>query len=71
MASQLSYEHEDRHLLLAPLKGQIDPAKSDYTVGKVKVEIRLAKVVAGRWGSLVGDSPDRTFRSSSFRPHHA
>ncbi|KAI0726173.1 SGS-domain-containing protein [Fomitopsis betulina] len=54
----LSYEHSDKTLLLAPLKGQIDPAKSDYTVGKVKVEIRLAKVAAGRWGSLVGDSPD-------------
>lgn len=64
MASQLSYEHSDKTLLLAPLKGQIDPAKSDYTVGKVKVEIRLAKVAAGRWGSLVGDSPDRKSRPS-------
>lgn len=44
---------------MQPLKGQIDPEKSDYTVGKVKVEIRIVKMVQGRWGSLVGDSPDR------------
>lgn len=60
---QLVYKHDDRELVLQPLKGQIDPAKSEYTVGKVKVEIRLAKLAQGRWGALVGDEPDRTFRT--------
>lgn len=53
------YQNGDNVLSLQPLKGQIDPTKSDYTVGRVKVEIRLAKMVQGRWGSLVGDAPDR------------
>lgn len=48
--------------MLEPLKGQIDPAKSEFTVGKVKVEIRLAKMLSGRWGGLIGDSPDRKWR---------
>lgn len=56
---QLVYQNGDSVLSLQPLKGQIDPTKSDYTVGKVKVEIRLAKMVQGRWGNLVGDAPDR------------
>ncbi|KAL4243495.1 Protein Sgt1-like protein [Abortiporus biennis] len=54
----LLYSHEDKVLSLEPLKGQIDTEKSDYSVGKVKVEIRLVKSVQGRWGSLVGDAPD-------------
>lgn len=53
------YQNGDKVLSLQPLKGQIDPTKSDYTVGKVKVEIRLAKMAQGRWGALVGDAPDR------------
>ena len=44
---------------LDPLRGQIDAEKSDYTVGKVKVEIRFAKATAIKWGGLVGDTPDR------------
>jgi suppressor of G2 allele of SKP1 len=56
---QLTYQNGDKVLSLQPLKGQIDPSKSDYAVGQVKVEIRLAKMVQGRWGSLVGDTPDR------------
>jgi len=56
---QLLYQNGDKVLSLQPLKGQIDPTKSDYTVGKVKVEIRLAKMVLGRWGGLVGEAPDR------------
>jgi suppressor of G2 allele of SKP1 len=44
---------------LEPLKGQINPDASDFTVGKVKVEIRLAKMASGRWLELVGDAPDR------------
>ncbi|KAH0838284.1 Sgt1 protein [Lanmaoa asiatica] len=55
---KLLYQNGDKVLSLQPLKGQIDPTKSNYTVGKVKVEIRLAKMVQGRWGSLVGDAPD-------------
>jgi len=50
---------------LEPLKGQIDPSASDYTVGKIKVEIRLVKMIPGRWGSLVGDSPDPLANSPS------
>ncbi|KZT65593.1 SGS-domain-containing protein [Daedalea quercina L-15889] len=68
----LSYENGKKTLQLAPLKGQIDPSKSDYTVGKVKIEIRLAKVVSGRWGAIVGDSPDplstATFTPSATAP---
>lgn len=50
------------------MKGQIDPEKSNFAVGKVKVEIRLVKVAQGRWGTLVGDSPDRTSLSLSSLP---
>ncbi|KAF8622478.1 hypothetical protein AX15_006994 [Amanita polypyramis BW_CC] len=55
---RLSYANEDKSLLLEPLKGQIDPNASSYTVGKVKVEIKLVKLAARRWGALVGDEPD-------------
>lgn len=55
---KFTYAHGEKSLVLEPLKGQIDPDASDYTVGKVKVEIRLVKRTQGRWGSLVGDSPD-------------
>jgi len=61
------YKYDDRELVLQPLKGQIDPSKSDYSVGKVKVEIRLAKLAPGRWGALVGDEPDPV-ASTSFAP---
>ena len=44
---------------MEPLKGQINPEASEFTVGKVKIEIRLAKMAPGRWATLVGDSPDR------------
>ncbi|KAF8905561.1 SGS-domain-containing protein [Gymnopilus junonius] len=55
---KLTYTNGDKSLVLEPLKGQIDADKSDYTVGKVKVEVRLIKVAQGRWAQLVGDSPD-------------
>lgn len=58
---KLSYTHGDKQLLLEPLKGQINPNASEFTVGKVKVEIRLAKMASGRWGDLVGDAPDREY----------
>ncbi|KAG6336677.1 hypothetical protein ID866_2424 [Astraeus odoratus] len=55
---KLMYQNGDKSLILHPLKGQIDPEKCDYTVLKVKVEVRLTKAAQGRWGALVGDSPD-------------
>ena len=58
---QVIYENGDKILELQPLKGQIDPEKSSFVVGKVKVEIRLVKAAQGRWGGLVGDAPDRTY----------
>jgi hypothetical protein len=60
---QLSYKHGDKELLLEPLKGQVDTEKSDFTVGKVKVEIRLVKAAEGRWGGLVGNTPDSAYTS--------
>jgi suppressor of G2 allele of SKP1 len=57
--SQFSYTRGDKELRLEPLKGQIDAEKSDYKVGKIKVEIRFVKVAAIRWGGLVGEAPDR------------
>jgi len=57
-ARSVVYTHEDKELSLQPLKGQIDPEKSEYSVGKVKTEIRLVKMAPGRWGTLVGDQPD-------------
>ncbi|PPR08126.1 hypothetical protein CVT24_012370 [Panaeolus cyanescens] len=56
---KFTYTHGDKSLVLEPLKGQIDPDASDFTVGKIKIEARFVKRVLGRWGSLVGDSPDR------------
>ncbi|KAK0465050.1 SGS-domain-containing protein [Desarmillaria tabescens] len=55
---KFTYTHGDKSLVLAPLKGQINPESCEYTVGKVKVEVRLTKMAPGRWGALVGDSPD-------------
>ncbi|PPQ80846.1 hypothetical protein CVT25_001971 [Psilocybe cyanescens] len=55
---KFTYTHGETSLVLEPLKGQIDPDASDFTVGKVKVEVRLIKRVQGRWSTLVGDSPD-------------
>jgi len=60
-SAQFTYTHGDKSLVLEPLKGQIDTDASDFTVGKVKVEVRLVKRAQGRWGSLVGDAPDREF----------
>jgi len=55
---RLEYKHGEKELVLEPLKGQIDPEKSSYKVGKVKIEVKLAKMAHGRWGTLTGDSPD-------------
>ncbi|KAF9535454.1 SGS-domain-containing protein [Crepidotus variabilis] len=55
---KFTYTHGDKTLVLEPLKGQIDADASDFTVGKVKVEVRLIKRAQGRWGALTGDAPD-------------
>ncbi|KJA29105.1 hypothetical protein HYPSUDRAFT_196528 [Hypholoma sublateritium FD-334 SS-4] len=55
---KFTYTHGEKSLVLEPLKGQIDPDASDFTVGKVKIEVRLIKRAHARWGALVGDSPD-------------
>lgn len=55
---KLTYRNGDTSLDLQPLKGQIDPEQRNVTVGKVKVEVKLVKVVQGRWGVLIGDAPD-------------
>ncbi|KAG6857540.1 hypothetical protein H0H87_000139 [Tephrocybe sp. NHM501043] len=62
---KISYTHGDKALVLEPLKGQINPAASTFTVGKVKVEVRLAKAIPGRWGGLLGDSPDPLANSAA------
>ncbi|KAG6911979.1 hypothetical protein DXG01_000227 [Tephrocybe rancida] len=62
---KVSYTHGDKSLVLEPLKGQIDPSTSTFTVGKVKVEIRLAKAAPGRWGGLTGDAPDPLANSAA------
>jgi len=61
----IMYSNGDKQLDLQPLKGQIDPEKSSFIVGKVKVEIRLVKATQGRWGGLIGDAPDPLANSSS------
>ncbi|KAI9444779.1 SGS-domain-containing protein, partial [Lactarius indigo] len=58
------YENGDKSLHVHPLKGQIDPEQSSFVVGKVKVELRLVKAAQGRWGGLIGDTPDRTSHST-------
>ncbi|KAJ7706207.1 SGS domain-containing protein [Mycena rosella] len=62
---KLSYTNGDKSLVLEPLKGQITTDACEFTVGKVKVEIRLAKTAPGRWGGLVGDSPDPLANSAA------
>jgi len=54
------YENGETKLVLEPLKGDVDPETSDFTVGKVKVEVRLAKKLhaQGRWGKLIGEPSD-------------
>ncbi|KAI0756943.1 SGS-domain-containing protein [Daedaleopsis nitida] len=70
---KFSFSHGDKTLVLEPLKGQIDASKSDYSVGKVKIEVRFVKAALGRWGSLVGDSPDplSSFPTSGAPPSSA
>jgi len=65
---KLSYSNGDSILVLQPLKGQIDPSASSYRVLSVKVEIRLKKMAPGRWGELVGSSPDPLASTSAANP---
>ncbi|KIM30505.1 hypothetical protein M408DRAFT_15493 [Serendipita vermifera MAFF 305830] len=53
--TSLNLTYGESTLTLSPLKGDIKTDASDYTVGKVKVEIRLVKGTPGRWGTLVKD----------------
>ena len=53
--AQLTFIYEDKLLALDPLRGEIDVTNSGFRVGKVKIEIWLAKKSALRWGGLVGD----------------
>ncbi|KAJ6621727.1 SGS domain-containing protein [Mycena sp. CBHHK59/15] len=62
---KLSYTHGEKSLVLEPLKGQINPEASEFSVGKVKIEIRLAKSAVGRWGGLIGDAPDPLANSAA------
>jgi len=51
--------------VLDPLKGEVIPDACEHTVGKVKVEVHLAKAAGGRWGGLIGDSPDPLANSAA------
>ncbi|KAF8605111.1 SGS-domain-containing protein [Ceratobasidium sp. AG-I] len=55
----VEFAYGDNELHLSPLRAGIDPEKSGYRVGKVKVEIWLAKLMHGRWGTLLssGSAP--------------
>ncbi|CAE6425338.1 unnamed protein product [Rhizoctonia solani] len=63
----VDFSYNDQRLLLEPLRAGIDPAQSGYRVGKVKVEIWLAKLVHGRWGTLLssGSEPGLPIQSSA------
>ncbi|QRV76219.1 hypothetical protein RhiJN_04234 [Ceratobasidium sp. AG-Ba] len=52
----VDFAYGDQALHLAPLRAGIDPEKSGYRVGTVKVEIWLAKLMLGRWGKLLSDT---------------
>ncbi|KAF9270194.1 SGS-domain-containing protein [Marasmius fiardii PR-910] len=62
---KVTYTNGEKILVLEPLKGQVNPDTCEYTVGKVKVELRLQKAAQGRWGGLLGDSPDPLANSAA------
>jgi len=62
---KFTYTNGEKSLVLEPLKGQITTDACDYTVGKVKIEVRFTKTAFGRWGGLIGDSPDPLANSAS------
>ncbi|KAG9121160.1 hypothetical protein FRC07_002997 [Ceratobasidium sp. 392] len=51
----VDFAYGDNKLHLSPLRAGIDPEKSGYRVGTVKVEIWLAKLMHGRWGKLLSE----------------
>lgn len=55
---QFLYQHGDNKLELDPLRAGIDPATSDFSIGKVKVEVRFTKLIGGRWGTLTNEGSD-------------
>ncbi|KAF7320359.1 hypothetical protein MKEN_00820700 [Mycena kentingensis (nom. inval.)] len=55
---KFTYTNGDKSIVLEPLKGQIVTTECTSFVGKVKIEVRLVKAAHGRWGGLIGDSPD-------------
>ncbi|CAE6462902.1 unnamed protein product [Rhizoctonia solani] len=65
--NSFDFVYGDNQLHLEPLRAGIDPAQSGYRVGKVKVEIWLAKLVHGRWGTLLssGAEPGLPIQSSA------
>ncbi|KAH7104090.1 SGS-domain-containing protein [Auriculariales sp. MPI-PUGE-AT-0066] len=56
--NRFTYEHGETKLVLDPLRAAIDPTKSDFSIGKVKVEVRFTKLIAGRWGTLTHEGAD-------------
>ncbi|CUA76757.1 Protein SGT1 homolog [Rhizoctonia solani] len=68
--NSVDFTYADNELHLAPLRAGIDPAQSGYRVGTVKVEIWLAKLVHGRWGTLLssGSEPGIPMPSSAAPP---
>ena len=65
---QFTYQNgATKRLVLRPLKGEIEPSASSFTIGKVKVEVKFAKRGLGRWTALVGDMPD-SMRRMPFNP---
>lgn len=63
----VDFTYGDNELHLSPLRSGIDPEQSGYRVGKVKVEIWLAKLMHGRWGTLLssGSAPGLPAPSSA------
>ncbi|KAG8766706.1 hypothetical protein FRC12_006705 [Ceratobasidium sp. 428] len=51
----VDFAYDDQELHLSPLRAGIDPERSGYRVGTVKVEIWLAKLMHGRWGKLLSE----------------
>jgi len=64
---KFSFNYNDLELILDPLRSTIDPDKSSYRVGQVKIEVVLVKIASIRWGGLVQDSstPSLTTPSAS------
>lgn len=62
---QLIYENDEKKLVLEHLTGEIDPAASDYTVGKVKVEVLFATSRDTSTAEVIGDPTDSARKKGS------